>query len=149
MTSEFGIAVHALVFLNHKAAQVSSENLAKNICTNPARVRKVMAQLKRAGLVETHEGAEGGYCFKKAAESVTLCDIAQAVHSVFVSTSWHSGDIDEPCLIASGMGPLMDEIYTELDDMCRKRLGEITIAEIENRLSGKGNRNASISQNTK
>ena len=32
---------------------VSSEVLAENICTNPARVRKVMAQLKRAGLVET------------------------------------------------------------------------------------------------
>lgn len=38
---------------------VSSEVLAENICTNPARVRKVMAQLKRAGLVETHEGAVG------------------------------------------------------------------------------------------
>ena len=48
MTSEFGIAVHAMVFLHHKGDMVSSEVLAENICTNPARVRKVMAQLKRA-----------------------------------------------------------------------------------------------------
>ena len=47
MTSEFGIAVHAMVFLHHKGDMVSSEVLAENICTNPARVRKVMAQLKR------------------------------------------------------------------------------------------------------
>ena len=46
MTSEFGIAVHAMVFLHHKGDMVSSEVLAENICTNPARVRKVMAQLK-------------------------------------------------------------------------------------------------------
>ena len=52
MTSEFGIAVHAMVFLHHKGDMVSSEVLAENICTNPARVRKVMAQLERAGLVE-------------------------------------------------------------------------------------------------
>lgn len=49
-----------MVFLHHKGDMVSSEVLAENICTNPARVRKVMAQLKRAGLVETHEGAVGG-----------------------------------------------------------------------------------------
>ena len=55
MTSEFGMAVHALTFLNHKGEIVSSEALAKNICTNPARVRKVMAKLKKAGLVDTKE----------------------------------------------------------------------------------------------
>ena len=49
MTSEFGIAVHAMVFLHHKGDMVSSEVLAENICTNPARVRKVMAKLKRGG----------------------------------------------------------------------------------------------------
>ena len=36
MTSEFGMAVHALTFLNHKGEMVSSEVLAENICTNPA-----------------------------------------------------------------------------------------------------------------
>ena len=56
MTSEFGMAVHALTFLNHKGEMVSSEVLAENICTNPARVRKVMAKLKRAGLVPPGKG---------------------------------------------------------------------------------------------
>ena len=51
MTSEFAIAVHALVFLEHKGIVISSEELAKNVCTNPARIRKVMAKLKRADLI--------------------------------------------------------------------------------------------------
>ena len=119
MTSEFGIALHAMVFLHHKGDMVSSEVLAENICTNPARVRKVMAQLKRAGLVETHEGAVGGYRFAGSADTVTLCDIAQAVGAAFVSASWRSGDVDKPCLVASGMGALMDEVYTGLDALCK------------------------------
>ena len=56
MTSEFSVAVHALVFLNHKGGYLPSELLADNICTNPARVRKIMAQLKKAGLPETRHG---------------------------------------------------------------------------------------------
>ena len=47
MTSEFAIAVHALVYLNHKQETLASEELAKNVCTNPARIRKVMAKLKK------------------------------------------------------------------------------------------------------
>lgn len=55
MTSEFTIAVHALVFLNHKGTVFSSEGLAANVCTNAARIRKVMAKLKKADLVKTRE----------------------------------------------------------------------------------------------
>lgn len=71
MTSEFAIAVHALVYLNHKGETVSSEALAENICTNPARVRKVMAKLKKAGPrrhqgggrrgIPFHQGSRGGH----------------------------------------------------------------------------------------
>ena len=45
MSGIFTIAVHALVYLNHRQATLSSEELSENICTNPARVRKVMAML--------------------------------------------------------------------------------------------------------
>ena len=130
MTSEFGIAVHAMVFLHHKGDMVSSEVLAENICTNPARVRKVMAQLKRAGLVETHEGAVGGYRFAGSADTVTLCDIAQAVGAAFVSASWRSGDVDKACLVSSGMGALMDHILEELDENCYRELAKQTLADV-------------------
>ena len=63
MTGEFGVAIHALVFLNHRAQNLSSEEISSNICTNPARVRKVLSKLKKAGLVETKEGIDGGYSF--------------------------------------------------------------------------------------
>ena len=49
MSSDFIAAVRALVYLNHRRETVSSGQLAKNICTNPARVRKVMAALRETG----------------------------------------------------------------------------------------------------
>lgn len=55
MTSEFAIAVHALVFLDCSNATIASEELADNVCTNPVCIRKVMGKLKKAGLIETRE----------------------------------------------------------------------------------------------
>ncbi len=79
MTGAFSLAVHALVYLNDKATTLSSEMLAENICTNPARIRKVMSQLKRAGLISTKEGIDGGYHFEGNIQSITLRQIAEAV----------------------------------------------------------------------
>ena len=55
MDSSFNLAVHALVCLSHSGRSLSSEALAENICTNPTRVRRVMAGLKKAGMVETRD----------------------------------------------------------------------------------------------
>ena len=140
MTSEYCGAGQALVYLNHKAKVLSSEELAENICTNPARVRKVMAKLKKAGFVKTKEGSEGGYLFDQDADQVTLDQIAQALEIRFVDTAWKSGDTDMKCLVASGMAGLMDEIFDDLNEQCRKRLKEITIGTLDHRIFGNQNK---------
>ena len=140
MTSDYCVAVHALVYLNHKAKVLSSEELAENICTNPARVRKVMAKLKKAGFVKTKEGSEAGYLFDQDADQVTLDQIAQALEIRFVDTAWKSGDTDMKCLVASGMAGLMDEIFDDLNEQCRKRLKEITIGTLDHRIFGNQNK---------
>ncbi len=130
-TSEFTIAVHALVFLNHKGTTVTSEELAANICTNSARVRKVLAPLKKAGLVKTKEGSAGGYYFPHAAAHVNLQQVSQALGSHFVTANWLSGDLKLDCLIASGMAGIMSDLYGQLDQLCQDRLALITLQEIE------------------
>ena len=68
MDSSFNLAVHALVCLSHSGRSLSSEALAENICTNPTRVRRVQAVLKKAGIVETREGLDGGYSGNRSEE---------------------------------------------------------------------------------
>ena len=83
MNSDFLLAVHGLVYLNHKKEILSSDILAQNICTHPARVRRVMARLKKAGLIETREGrVDGGYFFSLAPSSVNLKMISDALDAV-------------------------------------------------------------------
>jgi len=136
MNSDFCVAIHALVYLDHMDCCLSSEKLADNICTNPARIRKVLSPLKRHGFVTTREGIDGGYRFSGNAEKLTLSQVAEAMEISAVTVNWHSGSIDKECLISSGMGGIMDEIVAKLNDACRNELGQITIASIEKRILG-------------
>lgn len=134
MSSEFIVAVHGLVFLHHKGETLCSDKLAENICTNPVTVRRVMSTLGKAGIIDTKIGrTDGGYSFTKAGQ-VTLGDVAEALNASFVKLSWHSGDPDMNCQIASGMAGYMDGLYKDMDEACKKRLAQITIADVEKEL---------------
>ena len=136
MSGIFTIAVHALVYLNHRQATLSSEELSENICTNPARVRKVMAMLHRAGLVEVRPGKYGGYRFVLDPSGVTLLRICKAVETPPVPAGWRSGEIDAPCLVASGMAEVMEQVRDSLNAACYERLSSITVAGIDHILFG-------------
>ena len=127
------VAVHGLVFLNLKGQCLSSEALAENICTNPARVRKVMAKLKKAGLVSTKEEATE-VIPEKAAGEISLRQVSGALEIQFVSSHWRSGSQDMDCMVASGMADVMDYIYSGLDALCQKRLEAVTIADVSGML---------------
>lgn len=134
MTSEFVVAVHALVYLHHRDETVASEELAGNVCTNPARVRKVMALLKKSGMVYTKEGKNGGYHIGRGAEEITLEQVSEALGVEMIKAPWQSGNIEMKCMIASGTAGVMDELTAELNELCRQRLAQLTIKDLENRI---------------
>lgn len=136
MTSEFAIAVHALVLLDHKGCCLSSEKIAENVCTNPVTVRKVLAKLKRAGLVETKEGIEGGSCFIKNPAQVTLAQICVAMDEIPVTISKRSGRQDRNCLLALGMADMMNDIYAAMNAQCMEYLSKTTVADIKQKIFG-------------
>ena len=135
MNGLFCVAVHALIYLDKRGEQLSSEELAANICTNPARVRKVMAKLKKAGLVATRAGSVGGYQPLVPPEKLTLDRVADALEVRFVEPAWHSGGTDMPCMVASGMAGVMDGLFDDLDRRCRARLSQLTLADLEEELA--------------
>lgn len=130
MTAEFTVAVHALVYLLHKNTVVSSQELAENICTNPARVRKVMAKLHKAGLAQSSQGKGSGYHAMENSAEISLDAVRQALNELPISLDWHSGDVDKKCLIASGMGAVMDNLCARMNDSCRSMLAATTIGDI-------------------
>lgn len=60
--------------------ECNSENLAQKMGTNPAFIRKIMAKLSKAGLIETRRGKLGGVNLARAAKEISLKDIYLAVN---------------------------------------------------------------------
>ena len=131
MNSEFIIALHALAYLRHRNTKVSSEELAKSICTNPARIRKVMAKLKKAGLLETREGNSGGYELQGDTSAIKLSDLAQ---QPLTKSGWRSGALNTYCMVATGMGTVVDTLEASLNAVCMQYLSQITIEDISQQL---------------
>jgi Rrf2 family protein len=131
MNSEFAIAVHALVFLNHEQESLSSEQIAENVCTHPVRIRKVLSQLKKAGFVATKEGNHGGYSFAGDPKQITLDRVCRILRDTPVEVKQSTGDVDMDCQIASGMAAVMDRIYEKMNERCYDELSHITIDDID------------------
>ncbi|WP_134701938.1 Rrf2 family transcriptional regulator [Ammoniphilus sp. YIM 78166] len=131
MNSEFTIAVHSLVFLAYLPDHMaSSESIANNVSTNPARIRKVMSCLRKGGFVKTKEGVGGGYILNADPQEITLAQIYRTVSCGTIKPHWCTGDPDEACVISSKIQGVMDGIFEEADAYFEKYLDQITIDSV-------------------
>ncbi len=116
MNSEFTIAVHSLVFLAHLPDHMAtSEEIAVNVSTHSARIRKVMGFLRKAGYVSTKEGIGGGFILSCNPNEVTLGEIYRLTCQGSLKPSWCSGDENKPCVISSKMDILMGKVFIDAE----------------------------------
>jgi Rrf2 family protein len=135
VNSEFTIAVHSLALLAHIPDHMaSSELIAHNVCTHPARVRKIMSALRKHGFVKTKEGIGGGYILASDPSEITLAQIYSAVSCGTLKPHWCTGDPQETCLVSSNMPHVMDQIFTEAEEYYTRYLGQITIQSVLDRV---------------
>src|SRR4029078_7819289 len=58
---------------------IASQALAASVNTNPVVVRRLLMALRRAGLIETVAGKNGGACLRTDPERISLSEIYDAV----------------------------------------------------------------------
>ena len=83
ISSRFTIAVHALICIEtfKNDYKVTSDFLASSVNVNPVVIRRLLQQLKKAGIVNVIRGS-GGAEVKKPLNEITLLDIYNAVECV-------------------------------------------------------------------
>lgn len=131
MNSDFTIAVHSLVYLaNLPEHMASSEAIAHNVTTNPARIRKVMSTLRKKGMVRTKEGTRGGYLLSCDPKNITLADVYHTVSYGTLQPNWCTGDPDDTCPISSNTQVVMDHIFNKAEDCYELYLSQFTVASV-------------------
>ncbi|MEK3719951.1 RrF2 family transcriptional regulator [Paenibacillus sp. FSL H8-0034] len=131
MNSEFTIAVHSLTLLAYKPEHMAtSDMIAHNVCTHPARVRKVMALLRKQGYVGAKEGIGGGFILKCEPDQVTLGEIYQLTSLGSVKPGWCSGDIEQECMVACNMASVMEGIFMNAERQMIEYFNQWTILDV-------------------
>lgn len=127
-SSRFVVAIHALVVLarNAKNGPVCSSMIAKSVHTNPVVIRRLMAELERADLVNSFAGRTGGFELKRHATDITLADIYCAVEddSVF---RMHKSDPLSDCPIGQQLASVLNVPLVAAETAMTKSLSQTSL----------------------
>ena len=131
----FSTSLHILTLLAHgKGELVSSEYLAGSINVNAAIIRKELSNLRKHGLVESKEGKGGGNKLAKAAGSILLSDIYQAVRESPLLGRKNSPNPD--CLIGRQINGHLETLFIASEQSLLDNLSRQTLAGFTRKFKG-------------
>ena len=133
MNSRLPIALHILGFLTARAGQpLTSEVMAATYGTSPVVLRRVLAQLQRAGLVETRRGVNGGSVLARDPSTITVRDAYEAVTAEPEMLARHPQDCDGR--IERAMAMFINGLMSDAEAALLERLDTVTIAEMDTQI---------------
>lgn len=133
ISSRFTLAVHVLACIDtfQDEYKVTSEFLAKSTNVNPVIVRKLLIQLKAAGLVLVNRGT-GGSSILKALDTITFLDIYNAVECVGGGELFHfHKNPSEHCPVGQNIHHVLDDKLMRVQRAMERELASITMADVK------------------
>lgn len=131
--SKFAVAVHALALLAwHQDARHSSREIAGSVATNPVVIRRMLAQLARAGIVTSSHGSKGGFRLAREASKVTLYDVYHAVEEGGFFALPEKGN--DNCPVSCEMKGFLGGVFSRVESKVAPELKRTTLADVVRRL---------------
>lgn len=142
--TRFLIATHIMVGLAGKkmymdGQPLNSEYMAYSVNTNPVVIRRIVSELKRAGLVDAKTGPNGGAFIAKDPSRITLADIYNALKDGGDIFNVNECKANHCCVIGRGIKPAFTNLVGEaesalLDVLAKKTIKEFAIETIDKTL---------------
>lgn len=111
ITSRFTVAVHTLLAINtfNDECKTTSNFIAASVNVNPVVIRRVLGQLKDAGMITVARGT-GGVQIIKPLEDITLYDVYKATGSVEEGNLFHFHESPNPnCPVGKNIHAVLDK----------------------------------------
>lgn len=129
MDTKFSVAVHLLILISESTEPVNSDQMAKSVGTNASYIRKVLALMKNAGIVQGRRGISG-YTLMVAPAQLTLLQVYQAVmdeqrpHLL----DMHQNPSDR-CVVGCHIRPVLTGMFAEVEEAFARELAGKTLAD--------------------
>ncbi|WP_413290295.1 RrF2 family transcriptional regulator [Bdellovibrio sp. HCB337] len=132
----FSASVHIMTVLAfHKDEKMTSEQLAESIRTNPTVVRRLLAKLAEAGLLESFKGKAGGVLLAKPPKEITLKDIYMATTTDKKLICTSEKEPTKSCLVSCNMKEIMADVIEGFEDHSMVYLAKIRLSDLTSKVS--------------
>jgi Rrf2 family protein len=136
VNTQFPIAVHLMAGLAYRCDRdTTSAHLAMSVNTSPSFVRRTLARLSRAGLVETTTGKAGACRLARDAKNISLLDIYQAVDAP-KAFSIHTYTEQKACRVSCHIKAVLDKALKKTQKAMESSLDDISLARIVSDVKG-------------
>ena len=132
ISSRFTIALHifACVDTFEDQYKVTSDFLASSINTNPVIVRKILSQLKNAGLITVARGT-GGIALTRPKTDISFFDVYEAIEPVEKGDLFHFHEGPNPdCPVGRNIHALLDGKLRAIQSAMEAEMKKYTMADI-------------------
>ena len=136
ISSRFTIALHMLACMEvfNDEYKITSDFLASSINVNPVIIRKILSQLKDAGLIEVKRGP-GGAVIAKPLEEITFFDVYQSVDCIEENTLFHFHENPSTdCPVGRNIHNVLDDKLICIQEAMERELKSITLADMNSDL---------------
>jgi len=125
------VAVHVLTLLAVTPAGelLTSDRMAGSVNTNPVVIRRILGQLKKAGLVEVRAAAGGTY-LRRAPADITLLDVYRAVEVVEGKLFSVHDKPNPKCPVGRNIQGALDDTLRRAQAALEQQLAGTSVAQI-------------------
>lgn len=132
ISTKFSDSIHLLAFIHifQDKIPLTSDNIASSIETSPVMVRRLMIDLRKAGLLETTHGSADPKLAKPVNE-ISLLDVYLAVEK-----DKHLFEIDRTtnpeCPVGGNIQPVLEEYYAQAETAAKAKLEQTKLSDVVN-----------------
>lgn len=119
------LALYSVIeFAGNPERHIPAAEIAQKYGVSPHHLAKVLAELARAGIVESVRGVGGGYRFTANARRLTLMDVIQLFEDYAPSGAQRHRARDP----AAAVNLALDAVLSEIDEIAKATFSSITLA---------------------
>ena len=133
ISSRFTLAIHifACVDTFKDEYKVTSDFISGSTNVNPVIIRKILLQLRNAGLIEVTRGT-GGISITRPLSEITFLDIYRAVECVEENRLFHFHENpNEKCPVGRNIHNILDDKLQRVQSAMEKELQSITLQDVK------------------
>jgi Rrf2 family protein len=125
-TAKADYAVRAAVELAAAGGQLTAEQIAHAQSIPANFLENILRDLRRAGIVDSRRGQQGGYALARPAEEISIADVIRAVEGPLANVRGHPPEDLE----YGGASAKLREVWVALRANVRNVLEQVTLADV-------------------